>query len=137
MKMKKVVYYLAMILVLVSCSLDDSPKSEPVSLPIESVIMPTVWPVDQLGAIKITYRRPTTCHLFNGFNYQINDDFTRTVSIEAVKLNDNNCIDASEESYEVELNFKPTQLGIYHFKFWTGVDSSGNYTFLEYDVEAQ
>lgn len=135
--MKKAVILLTLILVIVSCSLDDTPKSESVSLPVESVIIPSEWPINQLGAIKITYRRPTTCHLFNGFNYQINDEFTRTVSIEAIKLNDNNCIDASAESYEVELNFKPTELGIYHFKFWSGIDENGNNTFLEYDVDSQ
>ena len=115
-----------------SCSLDDEPKSEPVALPIESVIIPSDWPLNQLGAIKVTYRRPTTCHLFNGFNYQYTDEFTRTVNIEAVKLND-----ASTESYEVDLQFKPTEFGIYHFKFWSGVDENGNNTFLEYDIDVQ
>ena len=136
--MKKIVFFLMIISTfLTSCSLDDEPKSEQVSIPVESVIIPSEWPLNQLGAIKVSYRRPTTCHLFNGFNYQYTDEFIRTVSIEAIKLNEDNCIDASSEIYEVELQFKPTELGIYHFKFWSGIDESGNYTFLEYDVDVQ
>jgi hypothetical protein len=135
--MKKFVFFLIMISMVVSCTLDDEPKSDSVALPIESVIIPSDWPLNQLGAIKVTYRRPTTCHLFNGFNYQYTDEFTRTVNIEAIKFNDDNCIDASAESYEVDLQFKPTEFGIYHFKFWSGVDENGNNTFLEYDIDVQ
>ena len=136
-KMKKIVFFLVTIFALTSCSLDDEPKSEQVSLPIESVVIPDNWPLNEEGFITLTYRRPTTCHLFNGFNYQYTDEFTRTVSIEAIKLNENNCIDASLESYDVDLNFKPLKEGLYHFRFWSGIDENGNYTFLEYDIDVQ
>ena len=133
--MKKSVFLLFIIFTLFSCELNDEPKSEPVSLPIESVVMPSELGLNQLLLIKVTYSRPTTCHLFNGFNYVYTGEFTRTVNIEAVKLNDTNCVDASTESYEVDLEFKPTKVGVYHFKFWSGVDENGNYTFLEYDID--
>lgn len=135
--MKKIVFFLAVFLMVTSCDLDDTPKSESVALPIESVTIPSQWPLNQLGDIKITYRRPTTCHLFNGFNYQYTNEFERTVNIESIKLNENNCLDASMEVYEVDLSFKPKTIGIYHFKFWSGFDEDGNYTFLEYDVDVQ
>lgn len=135
--MKKFAFFLLIVFTVFSCALDDEQKSEPVSLPIESVVIADDWILNEEGIITITYRRPTTCHFFNGFNYQYTTEFTRTVNIEAIKLNENNCEDASLETYDVDLKFKPTQIGIYHFRFWSGVDENGNYTFLEYDVDVQ
>ena len=135
--MKKFVFFVIVLFSLFSCTSDDGPRSEPTSLPIESVVVPVDCIVNEERIIKITYRRPTTCHFFNGFNYQYTDEFIRTVSIEAIKLNEDNCVDASMESYEIDLKFKPLEIGVYHFKFWSGVDENGNYTCLEHDIEVQ
>ncbi|BCY27888.1 lipoprotein [Flavobacterium okayamense] len=133
--MKKIFFLLSLLLVLTSCNLDDEPKNEYVLLPVEDVVMPTEFNINEVNPILIKYRRPTTCHLYNGLYYNA-EDYTRTVAISFVKLNENNCLDASEEGpYEVYLNFKPTEITTYHFKFWLGVNSDGQDEFLEYDVE--
>lgn len=122
-------------LFLVSCNLDDEPSSVEVTLPIESVIIPQIMELNIEHEILIKYRRPTTCHLYDGFYYQA-DGLTRILAINAIKLNENNCQNAEDEGpYEVIFRFKPTELEIYHFKFWTGTNIDGVEEYLEYDVE--
>ena len=116
-----------------------TPKREidkPFLMPVESVTMPATYTVGNISKIMIKYRRPTQCHIFNGFYYDINEN-VRTVAIQAVKLNQSNCPDDSENIYEVPLDFKPTTAGEYTFKFWTGVDANGVDQYLVYDVVVQ
>lgn len=132
--MKKLVLLFMLVLAISACSLNDEPKSESVLLPVESVVMPTAYKVDSLSVITIKYRRPTDCHIFNGFYYDINGN-TRTVAINAVKLNQNNCQEASATLFEVPLNFEPRVAGPYVFKFWTGTDANNVDQFLTYEIE--
>lgn len=122
-------------LILVSCSLDDEPSSAEVMLPVESVTIPQTMELNLEHQIMIKYKRPTTCHLFNGFYYETNG-LIRTIAISAVKLNESNCQNAEDEgSYEVAFKFTPTEVEVYHFKFWTGTAEGGVEEYLEYDVE--
>lgn len=122
-------------LLFMSCNLDDAPSSVEVAIPIESVVIPQTMDLGQEYEISIRYRRPTTCHLYDGFDYQA-DGLTRFIAVRAVKLNENNCQNAEDEGpYEVVFRFTPTELDIYHFKFWAGTNIDGFDEFLEYDVE--
>lgn len=133
--MKRIFVLLSLFFVLSSCNLDDEPRNENVLLPVEDVVMPTEFHLNEVAQIVVKYRRPTTCHLYNGL-YYLAEGYTRTVAVNFVKLNENNCLDASDEGpFEVSLNFKPTELETYHFKFWLGVNDNGQDEFLEYDVE--
>lgn len=117
-----------------SCSVGDDPQSEFVVLPVDGAVMPTKFKVDSTSIITVQYRRPTDCHIFNGLYYDI-DGNTRTVAINAVKLNQSNCQDDSETLFEVPLNFRPTDDGLYVFKFWIGDDANGVEQYLSYDVD--
>lgn len=133
--MKKLIVLLSLFFSLSSCNVDDEPNNEFVLLPVEDVVMPAEFHVDEINPIVVKYRRPTTCHLYNGLYYDV-EGYNRTVAVSFVKLNEKNCVDAIEEGpYEVNLNFKPTEATTYHFKFWVGVDDNGIDEFLEYDVE--
>ncbi|HLF52461.1 hypothetical protein [Flavobacterium sp.] len=132
--MKKLVFLFMLIFTISSCSVDGEPQSEFVVLPVESVIMPSTYAVDSISEITVKYTRPTDCYIFNGFYYDINAN-TRTVAINAVKLDQNNCQDDSGNLFEVPLSFKPTTDGIYVFKFWTGTDTSGVDQYLTYEIE--
>lgn len=132
--MKKLVLLLSLLFVFNSCSLDDEPNVEYVILPVESVEMPVDFNVNVINQIKIKYRRPTTCHLYDGFYYNYEGN-TRIVAINAVKLKSNTCENAIEEGpYEVILDFKPTESQTYLFKFWTGTNASGVDEYLEYEA---
>ncbi|RTY95960.1 hypothetical protein [Flavobacterium sp. GT3R68] len=132
--MKKLVFLMIFALALGSCSVGDDTNSEFVVLPAEGAVMPNKFKVDSVSVITVKYRRPTNCHIFNGFYYDVNGT-TRTVAINAVKLHQNNCQDDSETLFEVPLNFRPTTDGSYVFKFWIGDDANGMEQYLSYDVE--
>ncbi|MES2544474.1 MAG: hypothetical protein V4548_06290 [Bacteroidota bacterium] len=133
--MKKIFFLLFIIVITVaSCNIYDEPNNKFELLPVESVVMPDSYKVDSTSQITVKYRRPSTCHIFNGFYYDINE-FTRTVAVESIKLDQNNCTDANILS-EIPLDFHPQKEGIYTFKFFTGTNAtSGEDEFLNYEVE--
>jgi len=99
-----------------------------VLLPIETVDLPAKFKVDSISVITIHYKKPTTCHLFNGFYYS-KSGFTRTVAINTVQILNNNCL-TDNTIIDVPLNFQPQQSGDYTFKFWQGTSTSGTDNFL-------
>ena len=132
--MKKLVLLLSLLFAFNSCSTDDGDNFRFELLPVESVEMPVNFNVNVINQIKIKYRRPTTCHLYDGFYYNY-EGITRIVAINAVKLKSNTCENAIEEGpYEVILDFKPTESQTYLFKFWTGTKASGVDEYLEYEA---
>jgi hypothetical protein len=134
--MKRIVFLILIAFAVNSCSLNDEPDRAFVLLPIEEVIVPDTFTVGNISTFKLKYRRPTQCDIFDGFYYDI-DEMTRTVAIQAVKLNQPNCPNDSESMYEVPLEFKPTVTGVYTFKFWLGVDQDGIDQYSIFDVEVQ
>lgn len=133
--MKKIIFLFLIALGITSCSLQgDQPNFEYHLLPVTDVVVPNKYAVDSITNITLKYKRPTSCYYFNNFYYKP-EGFTRVVAIEAVKSLQNDCTVDNETIYEVNLKFKPIAQGTYHFKFWTGTNSSGVDEFLEYDVE--
>jgi len=124
--MKKFFLIISVLFVFNSCDLDDEPKLDYVLLPVESVEMPAAgFNINEVNFIKIRYRRPTTCHLYDNFYVETNNH-TRTIAIRAIRLNQTFCEDATEEGpYEVEFAFKPTETETYTFQFWIGTNDQG------------
>lgn len=117
-----------------SCSIGESENSEFVVLPIDSVEMPTSYSLESASIIKLRYKRPTSCHIFNRILYSA-DQNTRIVAIEAAKLNQSNCTPDNESVFEIPLYFRPTAPGIYTFKFWAGKDSNNVDQYLIHEIE--
>ncbi len=123
--MKKILSLLILSFAIHSCSVDQ--EEQPIYtysvLPIDSVIMPTVFAVDISSEIKIKYLNTSMCNQFNGFYYD-KKDFTRIVGIEIVSINAKNCTkDAT--LIEKTLTFTPIIAGTYTFKFYSGEDRAG------------
>ena len=135
--MKKIMFLFLLAFAVNSCSLSDEATSQEALLPIESVEMPQTFTPDSSSTIMVSYRRPTDCHIFNGFHYTTVEDSVTTIGIRAVVFNQDNCTDDSGNLYEVPLDFVPTEAGEYRFKFWTGNDAQGQPTFIEHTVEVQ
>ena len=76
--MKRIVFLILIAFTINSCSLNDEPDRDMVLLPVEEVIMPDNYSVGNISSIRIKYKRPTQCHIFDGFYYDINET-TRTV----------------------------------------------------------
>jgi len=134
--MKKFIFLLLITAVFMSCSLDKEPDRNFVVLPVESVVMPDSYTAGSVSQIMIKYRRPTQCHIFDGFYFDVNGS-ERTIAIQAVKLNQNNCTDDTENLYEIPFDFRPTVSGEYTIKFWLGTDDNGIDQYLVHEIIVQ
>jgi hypothetical protein len=131
--MKPIFLILAVSFLIVSCNADyQEPEQTLETLPVSQVAMPTQYAKDSITEIPVSYIRPTVCHSFYDF-YYYRENLNRTVAIIALKQNSGNC-PASQTTYTMPLKFKPAALGTYHFKFWTGTNSSGVDQYTEYDA---
>lgn len=134
--MKKILSLLSLFLVLISCSTEsDGPKIHYELIPIQNVTMPDIFYIGEQNEILIEYKKPTTCHGFDGFYYEKND-MIRTVAVQNYVVEQDNCQNLTNEVKEETLKFNPNTIGTYTFKFWQGKDSNGNDIFLEIQREA-
>lgn len=131
--MRKIVFLIVLGLTIISCDVNQDETYTYEVNPVFGVVMPTAFKKDSITEIPVKYKRPSTCHIFKNFYYEVTD-FNRTVAIETIKVNQDNCQVDTETVYESPLRFKPTVLGTYHFKFWTGQDTQGVDQYLEYNV---
>jgi hypothetical protein len=133
--MKKIILFMALSLFFTSCDIGGNDNTDYVLniVPVSEVTMPTAYAKDSITNIPVKYIRPTSCHFFDSFYYE-KTDFTRTIAIYCAQSLQGNCQADNVTSVEVNLPFKPTQLGVYHFKFLTGQDANNVPQFLEFDV---
>ncbi|MGL2965348.1 hypothetical protein [Flavobacterium sp. XGLA_31] len=137
--MKKIISLIVLVFLFNACSLDDSntPKYTLELLPVESVEIPTEFSLGNTYPIIIHYKRPTTCHYYNGIYYEkgTGDEINvRTIAVENAVLQSNGCQNLTDSIVDCSFNFMPTNTGSYIFKFWHGKDTNGNNTFLQYEI---
>lgn len=130
--MKKIVTIIASVTLLsaifISCDRhhnDDSNEIATVDkIKIDSVqINSTSMAVNSVQSIR-TYSNYTASNQgFYGYDY-VKDNLTRSVTAYSYKTNTSST--AINQEYYNQFNFQPTQSGTYTFKFWNGVDTSGN-----------
>ncbi len=132
--MKRIFLILTVSFLTFSCNpSNDNPQNTLETLPVSQVVMPTQFAKDSITEIPLSYIRPTVCHSFFDF-YYLRDGMTRTVAILSLRDNGNSSCPPSQTTYTVPLKFKPTALGTYHFKFWTGANAQGVDQYSEYDA---
>jgi hypothetical protein len=105
-------------------------------LAIESVELPDTLVLGQTHEIKVTYKRPTSCHVFNAFYYEKNLN-VRTIAVNSIVTQRNDCVTLDNVIEEASINFYVTNNGSYIFKFWQGKDENGEDLFLEIEVPVE
>lgn len=129
--MKKIVAFLSLFLIAISCSVDDDqPNVHYELVPVESVNLEDTLTVGLVNNIEINYKKPSTCHEFNGFYYEKNG-FERIIGVQNYVIEQNDCQPITNITRQEVLKFKPTEVGTYTFKFWQGKDTNGEDIFLE------
>lgn len=127
--MKKIFLLFFLTLFLVSsCTPDDSSSNFSTEIvPIVNVSIPEEFVFGEVYEIGVTYYRPTSCHVFNNFFYDINQN-ERTVAVITTVYNDSSCetFGAQENEVEVSFNFQVNSTETYTFKFYQGDDANGN-----------
>jgi hypothetical protein len=121
------------ILTLTSCDINDDRESFYLEvLPIESVETPEEFIFGETHEIFMDYIRPTSCHVFNDFLYQINEQ-ERTVGILNTVYSNDTC-EEDLETVTVSFQFNVTSLDTYIFKFYQGEDDDGIDQYLIIEV---
>ena len=130
--MKKLVLLVSILFLFNSCQLDDNDFHVEI-LPVHSVEMPAEFELGAVYQITMEYYRPTNCHSPYGIYYE-KDLNIRTCAIKNLVEERGNCAPVENVLVQETFTFKVTNTGNYIFKFWTGEDTEGNDTFLEYDI---
>lgn len=132
--MKKVLWLLGIVLVFASCSLDDESTTFTQELvPIVSVETPDTLVLFQKHTFSITYERPTSCHVFDGYSYEKKQDTLYIGVVNDVYVQ-NNCEPLTNEEVTTDLNFVPERSGFYVFRFWQGLDEVGDPIYLTKEI---
>ena len=122
--MKKFFWLIVIAVLFNSCSVDEEPKFHYEILAVDSYIVPESFVFRNNYEINIFYKRPTTCHAFQGLYYNSFDN-TRTMAIQCAVANNSYCQTYDGEASEVSLNFYANSLETYLFKFYKGKDENG------------
>lgn len=130
--MKKLVLFISILLFFNSCEPEGNNYYVEV-LPVESVDIPNEFELGETYQITMRYFRPTNCHSAYGIYYE-RELNTRTCAVQNLVEERGNCAPVQNVLVEETFNFHVTSTGNYIFKFWTGEDSEGNNTFLEFDI---
>ena len=118
-----------------SCSLsDDTNENYFEILPIESVIIPEEFELNEVYEITLNYLRPTDCYAFNDI-YYLRENNERTVAIIAEVFSNNGFCEEINTELERTFNFQATSTGSYIFKFWQGEDVDGEDQYLIVEVQ--
>jgi hypothetical protein len=126
--MKKILLLSFLVFSMLSCNVSDQTQSFYTEIiPIESVTIPEEFQFGQVYEIGVTYFRPTGCHIFNNFYYDINEN-ERTVAVINTVYDDQPCetFGAEENEVEVSFNFQVNSFDTYTFKFFQGQDDNDN-----------
>lgn len=139
-KMKKIALLLLAIITLNSCSLeeDNEPRFYYEVLPVESFEVPQSVNIGQNYEIRMTYKKPSNCHIYEGCYYKT-EGYTTTVGIQTYVLDNDDCQALeNQEPLESSFIFKVESLQNatqpYLFKFYKGKDTNGNDIFEEVSI---
>lgn len=137
--MKKLFFFVGLITIFLSCSLDDSGIEDFnfEILPIEEVVIPNEMRFGNVYTISYTYFKPSTCHFFNNL-YSVEENNIKTIAVINKVLNNNDniiCETITNEMVEMSFVFVVNNNeGNYIFKFWQGEDENGQENYLVFDV---
>jgi hypothetical protein len=126
--MKKIFLLSFLIVSLASCTPDDSARNFYTEIvPIANVTIPEEFEFGEIYEIGVSYYRPSSCHIFNNFFYEINQN-ERTVAVITTVYDESSCetFDFQENEVEVSFNFQVNSVETYTFKFYQGQDANGN-----------
>ncbi|UOB15954.1 hypothetical protein [Abyssalbus ytuae] len=129
----------ALILMSSSCSLDDDHQSNFhfEALEVVSADFPETFEYGNIYRINVTFNRPTTCHYFEGFDFNRTGETERTIYGVASVLEDEKCEDLTDSEVENYFDFEVIYTGTYTFKIWAGVNENDEDEFLIIEVPVE
>lgn len=121
-------------MILSSCNLeDDRLNFRFVPLQIVSAELPESFELNETYQIYVTYIRPSTCVVYEGFDITDAGRTTRNVVAIGSEFYDEPCTPVVEER-ETFFNFIVLYDEPYLFRFWNGLDENGDDQYIEIEV---
>lgn len=122
------------ILTLTSCSVENGERQEfqLEVLPIESVEVPKQFVLGNTYEINVTYYRPSSCHEFNDFYYEVSGN-EKTIAVINTVYKDLNC-ETTAEKVTVSFNYVATEVDTSVFNFYQGEDANGKDKYQKLEV---
>lgn len=130
-------FLLMLVLSAVGCDIGESDQNfHFVTLSIIDVEVPDSFELNMNYDIQVTYERPNGCTFFQGFDVQNVDLTARDIAAIGSEItnSDTACTQAIEE-VQANFAFRVLYDEPYVFRFYSGDDSEGNPTYLEYTIE--
>lgn len=133
--MKKVLVVLGFLSIFAfsSCSVEDDLELRFEPLRVTDVNFPADLEANETYKVDVTYVRPSSCHYFEGFDYESTGETQTTVFLIASVLDEQPCQELHVEA-ETSFDFNPENGGVYIFRFWQGKDENGNDIYYTIDV---
>lgn len=134
-EMKNIVVISILLCILVGCSTDDAPTFFFEITPTDTVAeIPDHFIVGQPDTLQVTYRRPSTCHGFDGFEIDREDLVREIAIITKVVEGRSTCTDLENDLRTAPLIIIPEEIGEIILRFFAGNDQNGNPTFMTFNV---
>ena len=132
MIIKKIFFVLFAVILMVSCSDDDSYEYHYELLPIEDAVVPEEFIRGEVYDISVTYIVPSDYYVNSDILYEY-DLEARNVAVISLVIESN---DVETINVEQELTFKvhALQKSPYLFRFWQGDDDNGDPIYLTIEV---
>lgn len=132
--MKKIILLISFILI-TGCSVGDEGSGIMQELvPVVSVELPETLTFRQTHEIVVTFKKPSTCHSFSGFDIQKDENEITVGVVTSFDTNNNNCETTGNLTTSARLNFVADRDDFYIFKFWQGENEDGDVQFLIKEV---
>ena len=132
MTFRKIFFVIFAVLLMASCSDDDSYDYHYELLPIEEALVLEEFEYGQIYNISVKYIVPDDCYINSDILYEYNDD-ARNVAVISLVIESNDC---ETVDLEQELTFQvhALQASPYIFRFWQGDDENGEPIYLIIEV---
>lgn len=133
--MKKFFEIMMLLFIFNSCSVEEEPTYHYEILPVLNYEVPESFVLNVPEPIKVYYQRPSSCHGFQGFYFDV-DGSQRTIAVQTIVSQSQQCTTYDNNIQEASFTFTPKSLQTYLFNFFKGYNEEGNaiYDIIEIPV---
>ena len=132
MSFRNIFFVIFAVVLMVSCSDDDSYEYQYELLPIEEALVPEEFEYGQIYDISVKYIVPDDCYINSDILYEYNED-ARNVAVISLVIDSNDC-DPLDLEQELTFQVRALQASPYIFRFWQGDDDNGEPVYLILEV---
>lgn len=130
--MKRIFFVLFAVIILVSCSNDDSDDYHYELLAIEDALVPEEFEFGKIYDITVKYIVPDDCYLESDILYEY-DLNARNVAVISLVIDNEGC-ETLDLEQEITFEVHALQESPYVFRFWQGEDENGDPIYLIIEV---